>query len=230
LYWHRPAKYGNSYYPIPKWYKSSEVLQAAGSINRAVLAKANVQFMPSVVIATPMFDADNDNGGTSDLGFFQSQMLAYNNGDKPANFIHLQYQDKDSLPQITTLDTTDLPKALVEVGDGIAQAILRMWSVSPALAGYSTAGQLGNNQQLATEEGMLNNRAQSIRKDVLDLLAPIINAYAERLITVDYNVENLVLHKYIPDAYLPYLTTDEVRALMGYEPLPKPAEPQTPAV
>jgi hypothetical protein len=226
LYWHRPAKFGNSYYPIPKWYKSSEVLQAAGSINRAVLAKANVQFMPSLVMATPMLSDQNDNGGTSDLAHFQSQMLAYNNGDKPANFIHLQYQDKDSLPQITTLDTTDLPKALVEVGEGIAQAILRMWGVSPALAGYSTAGQLGNNQQLATEEGMLNNRAESIRNAVLDLLMPIVNAYAEGLASIDYTIENLVLHKYIPDAYLQYLTTDEVRALMGYEPLPTP---QTPA-
>jgi hypothetical protein len=229
LYWHRPAKFGNSYYPIPKWYKSSEVLQAAGSINRAVLAKANVQFMPSLVMATPMLSDQNDNGGTSDLAHFQSQMLAYNNGDKPANFIHLQYQDKDSLPQITTLDTTDLPKALVEVGEGIAQAILRMWGVSPSLAGYSTAGQLGNNQQLATEEGMLNNRAESIRNAVLDLLMPIVNAYAEGLASIDYTIENLVLHKYIPDAYLQYLTTDEVRALMGYEPLPKPVEPQTPA-
>jgi hypothetical protein len=226
LLWHKPAKFGNFYYPIPEWFSSSEILQASGASGRALLQKANAQFMPSVIITTPMLDQTISNDGTSELGAFHADLIAYQRGDKPAGIIHLQAQDKESMPQVTTLDVTDLPKALLEVYDGLGDATHRMFDVNPCLAGRAQAGQLGDNQQMATAEGMLNQDAVSIRKEVLEIIQPIVNAYAGDFV-IDWDIKNLVLHKYIPDSLLDVLTVDEKRALIGYDPLPELAQPIT---
>ena len=219
LLWYKPARFGNFYYPIPNWFSSSEILQASGAAGRALLQKANAQFMPSVIITTPMLDQTISNNGTSELGDFHADLIAYQRGDKPAGIIHLQAQDKESMPQVTTLDVTDLPAALLDVYNGLGEAIYRMFKVNPCLAGYAQPGQLGDNQQMATAEGMLNERCEIIREKIFSILQPIINAYAGDFV-IDWEVVPRILHKYVQPEYLDVLTPDEKRIEIGYEPLP----------
>lgn len=225
VYVHYLEDVGVPFYPIPRWFSSSEIIYGNSSAAKAFLHKAKTQFIPSVIVSTQKLDESRPDDNTlSDAEKFSRNLKSQLDSDEPRTMFHVAASSKDAMPQITTLDVTDLPKALVEVLSESSKLMCQMMGVDPALIGFATEGQLGNNQQLATAEGMLNELARvSYRLPMMDALKPLLEAIG---ITGDLEIEDVRMYSYIPDNLMEVLSVDEKRKLLGYEPLPK-TTPQT---
>lgn len=213
---------GVPFYPIPRWFSSSEIIYGNSAAGKAFLHKAKTQFIPSVIVTTGQLDTTRPDDKTlSDSERFSSNLKSQLDSDEPKTLFHITATSKDAMPQITTLDVTDLPKALVEVLTESSKLICQMMGVDPALIGFATEGQLGNNQQLATAEGMLNELARvTYRLPMIDAIKPILEAAG---ITGNFEIDDCRQYSFVPDTLLDVLTVNEKRALLGYEPLEQPA-------
>lgn len=218
--WHYIPAYGVETYPIPKAFNGGEVLQANAATGRAIHAKAKVQFIPSIIITTPQIDDTKDENGNSPLTDFHGDVIRYNGSDVNCNVMHFMGATKESMPQATVLNTTDLVGPLTEAYDSTAKQILMMYGVDPALIGYSTAGQLGNNQQLSIAEQRLNELAKLTRNTVFNVLQGPVNAMAQDAnVALDWTIEPLELYKSVPAEKWEVMTPEEKREYYGLPPI-----------
>lgn len=213
--WHYIPAYGVQHYPIPKQFNGGEIMLSNGATGRAILSKAKVQWIPSVIISTPVMNGANDSNGSNERKDFQANIAAYNESEVVSNVMHLE-GSPGNMPQVTVLNTTEIVGPLTEAYDATAKQILMMYGVDPALAGYATAGQLGNNQQLSIAEQRLNELAKLTRNTVFDVVRGPIDAMAQVMgITLDWTIVPLELYKSVPAEKWEVMTPEERREYYG---------------
>lgn len=221
ILWFKTERYGTKYYPIPNWFNSSEIIQFNESTAKALLVKATGMFLPNVVISMPLMDTTRGpQGEPSQKERMDSYLRSSLTGETPRLMWIFEGATKETTPQVTALDTAELPAHMVSAYNDSGRIIFQLLGVDPALAGFATEGQLGQNQQLHTAESMLRNSCKAEREQILERLVPVINAIYPNM-ALDYEVDEVADYQYIDPIYLEVLSTDEKREIIGYEPLPQ---------
>jgi hypothetical protein len=217
---HYTPNVGIDYYPIPSWYSSAELLLGNSNTGKAFNQMAKAQFMPPFVITTPpLDDTKGTNGQISEADRFAQGIRNKLASDDPGNLWHFTASTKDQMPEITTLNATDLPQSLINIWSDSAKGTLQLFDVAPELCGFAIAGQLGNNQQLAIAEGMLNDKAAAIRHNIFEVLGPLLVQVG---FENDFDVVERKMYNAIPDQVWAVMTPDEIRAQAGLPPLTQP--------
>lgn len=173
--------------------------------------------MPSAIL-TLVGEVDNqtkDQNGLTDQQKLDDALMSFTGAKGGRNRLALlTAKTKDAVPVLQSYDAKAMFDAINGATDRLARKTCRHMGVPPILIGLSTAGQLGNNQELA-------NYMELFTFSVKKYQSLIIEALKEVFPTIDWSIAPLQLLKYLPDYVLNKLTDDEVRELGGYAPVPQ---------
>lgn len=196
---------GIDHYPIPKWYSSSEFIQGDSALNRAFQFTAAAAFVPPTYLLMPDMEQQQK-------AIFESEVMRKINGEQSRSINTLYFKSPEMKPEIISTNNSSQSNTITDAAEKSAQQVCRLHGVDPALCGYSVAGQLGNNQQLAVAEGMLNDMCRGLRAELLEVLEPLVTS-----ITGQWNAEWAERSTYvdIPKEAWEVMTMEEKRARLG---------------
>lgn len=220
----------NPHYPVPDYNAGIEDIKTCIEISMVDLECVENGFMPSGILTTHEIDNVNKNeDGKTPYELFVEEMKKFtgqtkNKEGKSGRFklMHVMVSALAEAPKLEKYDAKSILEASNTKRDIIAREVCRLFGVHPILVGFSDAAILGNQQALANVITDFNNYINPIQRmisDAFKVLFPLND---------DWTISQFNPIQYIPDKVWEKLTDDEIRALAGYEPLPKPAIIPTP--
>jgi hypothetical protein len=221
VYYHYVPKPGAPYYPLPPMWASLDLIRGYSASEKAFNKKAVQAWLPNVVITTPMLSTERNNG-ISEQEAMQGSLARVSKGDADSSLIHIQQGTGQSNPvQVTNLQNTTPPADMVNVISLSGQEVCKLVGIDPVIVGFSTPGQLGNNQQLKQAQTMAINRGKSIMHPILDicqmLLEEMGNTFAEPLEIKQLNLFTQIDPEILRYTFQAY-EANELRVNAGFEP------------
>lgn len=205
------GRYGDIY-PIPDYYSGIADIRSDAAISELENRNITKGFRTPVIVSTgPIDDLTQDEGGKTDQDYFDDSIQKFC-GEDAASVLHLKGATGETPPKVTTIPIADILDATEKATDRVGRKVCRHMTVPPVLVGFSTSGQLGNNQELVNTMKLFNMTVNNYQR-------MIANALSLTLPGKDFTIKSLNLFNYIPDSVLALLSPDEVREI--YE-LPKP--------
>lgn len=205
------------HYPVPDYFSGIDDIRSDAEISKIEIENCTNGFMPSAIL-TLVGEVDNqtkDQNGLTDQQKLDDALMSFTGAKGGRNRLALlTAKTKDAVPVLQSYDAKAMFDAINGATDRLARKTCRHMGVPPILIGLSTAGQLGNNQELA-------NYMELFTFSVKKYQSLIIEALKEVFPTIDWSIAPLQLLKYLPDYVLNKLTDDEVRELGGYAPVPQ---------
>jgi len=200
-------------YPIPDYYAGIDDIRSDAAISTLEHRNITKGFRTPVIIATgPIDDLTKDPEGKTDQDYFDDSVQKFC-GEDSASVLHLPGVTGETIPKVTTIPIADILDATDKATDRVGRKVCRHMTVPPVLVGFSTAGQLGNNQELVNTMKLFNMTVNNIQR-------MITNALAITMPGVDLTIKNLDLWSFVPDKVLAVLTPEEIRAMFDLPPPP----------
>ena len=173
-------------------------------------------FMPSAIL-TLIGEVDNlteDEDGKTDQDKLDETLMEFTGAKGGRSKLAvLTAKNKEAVPVLQSFDAKAVFDAIDIATDRIARKVCRHMGIPPVLIGISTAGQLGNNQELANHMEVFVLTVQKHQNQLIEALKSI---FPEK----NFDIAPLQLFKFIPDKVWDKLTDDEIRELAGYAPIP----------
>lgn len=205
------------HYPVPDYFSGIDDIRSDAEMSKIEIENCTNGFMPSAIL-TLVGEVDNqtkDQNGRTDQDKLDEALMSFTGAKGGRNRLALlTAKTKDAVPVLQSYDAKAMFDAINGATDRLARKTCRHMGVPPILIGLSTAGQLGNNQELA-------NYMELFVFSVTKYQQMIIEAFKEVYPSLDWSISQLQLLKYLPDNVLAKLTDDEIRALGGYAPIPQ---------
>ncbi len=209
---------GQDYYPIPPAYSGIEDILSDSELSGYELENLENGFLPSAIL-TIIGKLDNTikdaATGKTEADVMKDKLRAFTakKGGR-AKLLVMAAETKEQVPTLQQLDVAQILTGLEKITDRIGRKVCRLFEIPPVLAGFEDASILGSNQ---TFKNALVSLQHSVKIDQQILINALSAIYPD----INFEIKQLKLIDYIPEQVLAKLTDDELRALGGYEPLPK---------
>lgn len=213
FFYYKEYRPGVNTYTLPSYVAAMNYIEADVEVSKHTLGNAKTGFTPSKMITLPNGEPSDDQKKVIEWKF--RNKFTGSDGQK---FILSFVNSKDKAPIIDDLGASDLTKEDFTTIDGIIQQNIFVGHqvTSPMLFGIKTEGQLGGRDEIRTAYQIFQNTYINARQMQLEA---VFNYF--------YPV-GLEIHKTEPISFefgetimSQNMTTDEIRKVLGYEPLDK---------
>lgn len=204
-------------YPLPVYFQGLNYIESDIEVSRHILGMAKQSFVGSTLINLNNGDPINE----EHKGEVERGLLKKFTGDAGKRVVIMFNKSKDNAAEIVPLATTTLTKEdFTNVNNLIQQEIFASHQiVSPTLFGIKTEGQLGARNEIRDAYEIFNNvycqERQLLYNDIFTKFWNLSGHVGELKIQP---VEPLKF-EFSENVMVANLTQDEIRALMGKEPL-----------
>lgn len=205
-------------YPLPSYYQGLNYIESDIEVSRHILGNAKQGFVGSTLI--------NLNNGTpheEKQGEVERSLLKKFTGSDGKRVVIMFNPSRENSAEIVNLGTTMLTKEdFTNINNLIQQEIFACHQiVSPALMGIKTEGQLGSRTEIRDAYEIFNNTyVQERQEEFNTMFTQLRNLHGEPGIYTIQPVEPLKF-EFTESIMAQNLTQDEIRGLMGREPLQK---------
>jgi hypothetical protein len=205
-------------YPLPSYFQGLNYIESDIEVSRHILGNAKQGFVGSTLI--------NLNNGTpheEKQGEVERSLLKKFTGSDGKRVVIMFNPSRDNSAEIVNLGTTMLTKEdFTNINNLIQQEIFACHQiVSPALMGIKTEGQLGSRTEIRDAYEIFNNTyVQERQEEFNTMFTQLRNLHGEPGIYTIQPVEPLKF-EFTESIMAQNLTQDEIRGLMGREPLQK---------
>jgi hypothetical protein len=209
---------GQDYYAIPPAYSGIEDILTDAELSAFELENLQNGFVPSALL-TLIGEYDDqvidEQTGLTEMDGVKKVLQSFTGkGGGRSKLAVLTAKTKEQLPIIQQMDTDLIVSALEKITDRVGRKVCRLFEVPPVLAGFEDASILGSNQTF-------KNALLALQHSVIKDQELIISAFNKIWPNVDFTIKQLQLIDYIPNEIMAKLTDDELRAMAGFDPLPK---------
>lgn len=162
-------------YSVPDYYSGLDDIESDAGISR--LEKRNVLrgWKTPVIISTgPIDKFVKDDSGKTAYDKFTETVKKFASEDA-AVALHLEGATNETKPEVKTIPIADIMDQTDKATDRVGRKVCRLMGVPPILVGFSTAGQLGNNQELVNTMDLFEMTvvdSQSLIKEALNKVFP----------------------------------------------------------
>ena len=212
-------EYNPSYdiYPLPSYFQGLNYLECDIEVSRHLLGLAKQSFSGTTLVNLNNGDPINE----EHRGEIEKGLLKKFTGDSGKRVVIMFNKSKENSAEIVPLGTTTLTKEdFTNVNNLIQQEIYAAHQiVTPALFGISTAGSLGQRTELRDGYEIFNKTYVAERQDIVnEIFTKFRNLKGEQ---GEFNLIPLEPLKFeFGEAIMSQnLSKDEIRELMGKEPL-----------
>jgi hypothetical protein len=205
-------------YPLPSYFQGLNMIESDIEVSRHILGNAKQGFVGSTLI--------NLNNGTpheEKQGEVERSLLKKFTGSDGKRVVIMFNPSRENSAEIVNLGTTMLTKEdFTNINNLIQQEIFACHQiVSPALMGIKTEGQLGSRNEIRDAYEIFNNTyVQERQEEFNTMFTQLRNLHGEAGEFTIQPVEPLKF-EFTEGIMAQNLTQDEIRGLMGREPLTK---------
>lgn len=213
----------NPNYPVPDYNAGLEDIQTCIEISKMDLELCLNGFMGSMIFTTAEIDNVNkDDAGKTPYDYFEEQFKKFTGRVKDAvtglagrfKALHMMVSNPSEAPKTEFPDMRPVLEGTNTKRDIIAREVCRLIGVHPILALFSDAAVLGNTQALANAITDLNNYINPIQRMISQAFKTL------------YPDKEWMISQHNPITYIPAevwskMTDDEIRNVVGLEPLEK---------
>jgi hypothetical protein len=217
IYYYKEYNPYSEVYPVPGYFQALAYIESDILVSRHILGNAKQGFVGSKLI--------NLNNGLppaeEQKGEIERQLLKKFTGSEGKRMVIMFNPSKDNAAEIIDLGNTMLTKEdFTNINNLIQQEIFAGHQVvSPALMGIKTEGQLGGRTEIRDAYEIFNNTYVSERQQNMEeVLNKFRNMKGEAGVYKIVPVEPLKF-EFSESIMAANLTQDEIRSLMGKEPL-----------
>jgi len=205
-------------YPLPSYFQGLNMIESDIEVSRHILGNAKQGFVGSTLI--------NLNNGTpheEKQGEVERSLLKKFTGSDGKRVVIMFNPSRENSAEIVNLGTTMLTKEdFTNINNLIQQEIFACHQiVSPALMGIKTEGQLGSRSEIRDAYEIFNRTyVQERQEEFNTIFTQLRNLHGEIGVYKIKPVEPLKF-EFTEGIMAQNLTQDEIRELMGREPLTK---------
>lgn len=162
-------------YPMPGYFAGIPDIESDAGIS--ILERRNIKrgWKTPVIISTGPIDKEvKDGDGKTQFDRFTDTIKKFAVEDA-AVALHLEGATNEAKPDVKTLSIADVLDSTDKATDRVGRKVCRHFGVPPVLVGFSTAGQLGNNQELKNTMDLFRLTVverQNLIKEALTLVFP----------------------------------------------------------
>jgi len=214
LYAYTPQA-GEEDYALPIGYVGREDIQTDTEYARFDLEEVRNGFFPNAIIT--ILGAQNgktaDENGETEEDRTDDELRDFTgNGSAPLGRKKVLVMDaatKDMAPIVTTFDGGKQLEKLIAKRPAVAEAVCRHFGVMPILIGLSTAGKLGQSQEIMNAVELMQDALTPLRQLLLRVLNQVLPGH-------NFQVANKKPISFLPPEVYKTLTPTEIRQLGGY--------------
>jgi hypothetical protein len=204
-------------YPLPSYFQGLNYIESDIEVSRHLLGMAKQSFVGSTLINLNNGDPINE----EKRGEIERGLLKKFTGDSGKRVVIMFNKSRDNAAEIVPLGTSTLTKEdFTNVNNLIQQEIFVAHQIiSPVLHGISTSGSLGQRNEIRDAYEIWNNTYVTERQQEFEFVfTKIRNLSGEQGVYHIRPVEPLKF-EFTQDVIAGNLTQNEIRELMGREPL-----------
>lgn len=217
IFYYKEYNPSSEYYPLPSYFACLNYLEADIQISRHILGNANRQWVSSKLVNLNNGDPLNE----EKRGEVEKGLLKKFTGSEGQRVVIMFNKSKENSAEIVDLGTTQLTKEdFTNVNNLVQQEIYAGHQiVSPSLMGVKTEGQLGGRTEIRDAYEIFNNTYIKNRQiNFNNIFTNLRNLKGEQGEFVIQPVEPLKF-EFTEAIMSQNLSKDEIRQLMGREPL-----------
>jgi hypothetical protein len=193
-------------YPMPTHFSGLPLLNADAALALAENNLVSNTFKPQVVIKTSVLDRnDEDKYGMTEYDRMVDEINRLVSPD--GSPVMLLESNNPDLIDVIPLDTKSRMDETERATERIKKGVAMLFGISPVLIGISTAGKLGDNQEMVNNFKLFNLSLEERRKLLYQALAYAFPEFEESA----FEMEQLSLFDYVPDKVIDRMTDEQVR-------------------
>ena len=217
IYYKREYNPTSEVYPLPSYFQGLNMIESDIEVSRHILGNAKQGFVGSTLINLNNGDPINE----EHKGEVEKGLLKKFTGDTGKRVVIMFNKSKENSADIQNLGTTMLTKEdFTNINNLIQQEIFASHQItSPQLFGIKTEGQLGGRTEIRDAYENFNNTYVAERQDEFNqIFTDFRNLKGE---VGEFNIVPLepLKFEFTESIMSQNLTKDEIRVLMGKEPL-----------
>ena len=217
IYYYKDYNPSSEVYPLPSYFQGLNYIESDIQVSRHILGNAKRQF-----VANKLIQLNNgDPIGEENKGEVERGLLKKFSGSEGARTVIMFNKSKENSAEIIDLGTTSLTKEDFTNVNGLIQTeIFSCHQItSPVLFGISTPGALGQRNEIRDAYEVFSNTYVNNRQQELEVVfTKFRNLRGEQGVFKIIPVEPLKF-EFSEAIIAANLTQDEIRGLMGKEPL-----------
>ncbi len=197
--------------PIPEFIGGLEDIESDAALS--VLENRNIRrgWRPQVVIVTGEIDDETeDEDEKTDKDYFNETLKRFQ-GEDGAQIMHLETVEGEVEPKVHLLDGKSILNATDKATERVSLKVCRVMNVPPVIVGFSSAGKLGDLQELENQielflltinkrQRMITRALEAVTKD-------------SKFKNLKFDISSLNLFKFIPAELLSLLSKEEIAKL-----------------
>ena len=217
IYYKREYNPTSSIYPLPSYFQGLNYIESDIEVSRHILGNAKQGFVGSTLINLNNGDPINE----EHKGEVEKGLLKKFTGDSGKRVVIMFNKSKENSADIQSLGTTMLTKEdFTNINNLIQQEIFASHQItSPSLFGIKTEGQLGGRTEIRDAYEIFNNTyVQERQEEFNQVFTDFRNLKGE---IGEFNIVPLepLKFEFTENIMVANLTQNEIRELMGREPL-----------
>jgi len=217
IYYKREYNPTSEIYPLPSYFQGLNYIESDIEVSRHILGNAKQGFVGSTLINLNNGDPINE----EHKGEVEKGLLKKFTGDSGKRVVIMFNKSKENSADIQNLGTTMLTKEdFTNINNLIQQEIFASHQItSPSLFGIKTEGQLGGRTEIRDAYEIFNNTyVQERQEEFNQVFTDFRNLKGE---AGEFNIVPLepLKFEFTEDIMVANLTQNEIRELMGREPL-----------
>lgn len=217
IYYKREYNPTSSIYPLPSYFQGLNYIESDIEVSRHILGNAKQGFVGSTLINLNNGDPINE----EHKGEVEKGLLKKFTGDSGKRVVIMFNKSKENSADIQNLGTTMLTKEdFTNINNLIQQEIFASHQItSPSLFGIKTEGQLGGRTEIRDAYEIFNNTyVQERQEEFNQIFTDFRNLKGE---VGEFNIVPLepLKFEFTENIMVANLTQNEIRELMGREPL-----------
>lgn len=224
LLYYKAYNPGLKYYPLPSYIGAVAAIETQIEIDNFHLAHIKNGMTPNILINFP-----NGTPTEDERRKIERQIRdKYVGTDNAGKFIITFSDDPNRAPTVTTLSPSQLDKQFIQLEQSILQNILSGHGiVSPLLVGIPTTVGLGGTEIISDSWELYHNRViNPFKNEVLYSINKIMGINKLKELTI--NTSSPVSFNFSEQTLMQILTKDEMREIIGYDPIQQEIVPETP--
>jgi hypothetical protein len=162
-------------YSVPSYYSGIDDIESDAGISRLEKRNVNKGWKTPIIISTGPIDKDvKDDNGMTEYDKFEAVIEKFGSNTAPVA-LHLEGATNEAKPEVKTIPIADIMDQTEKATERVGRKVCRHMGVPPVLVGFSTAGQLGNTQELKNTMELFALTvvdAQNLIKEALKLVFP----------------------------------------------------------
>jgi len=217
IYYHTESRPGARTYPIPQ-YMGGDWINIDGEISKFHYNNLLSGFFGSALVTllgkTTGLTANGKEVISDAIQAIQGSVGSENAG----NVAILMAETKEQIPSVQQLSTNGNSELFETLQNQAISNICIGTKVPQILAGIQTEGKLGQSQEILNAIDLFQSNIITPDQQKISACFKEVFQYWNTPITSDFEIKNVKPFNSIPDALLDVLSSDEKRALIGYDP------------